>query len=93
MLVLYPGRTKRFVYDMLLCGYNPIRMSTGNQPASKRTYTRLDFTLEQEEELIDYVKVNPALFNPTMDLYKNKMYRDRLWEELGSKLGKTGNLQ
>lgn len=60
--------------------------------ASKRTYTRLDFTLEQEEKLIEYVKTNPALYNPKEALYKNKTYRDRLWEDFGSSIEKTGKI-
>lgn len=66
-------------------------MVTNSQTTTKRTYTRLEFTLEQEEELIDYVKLHPALYNPEEQMYKNKMYRDRLWEELGTKWNKTGN--
>lgn len=66
-------------------------METNNQPKTKRAHTRLEFTRTQEEEIIDYVKLNPALYNPNVPLYKNKMYRDRLWEELGAKWNKTGN--
>lgn len=58
---------------------------------TKRTYTRLDFSLDQEEELIDFVKINPALYNPKEPFYKNKMYRDRLWAEFGEKINKSGN--
>lgn len=57
--------------------------------AAKRTYTRLEFSLEQEENLIDYVKLNPVLYNPKDSMYKNKMYRDRLWDELGEQLNKS----
>lgn len=66
-------------------------MATNSQTTTKRTYTRLEFTLEQEEELIDYVKLHPALYNPKEQMCKNKMYRDRLWEELGTRWNKTGN--
>lgn len=58
--------------------------------ATKRTYTRLDFSVEQEEQLIDYVKGNPALYNPKDVQYKNKNYRDRLWTEFGSTINKSG---
>lgn len=60
------------------------------QSTSKRTYNRLDFTLAQEEQLIDFVKSNPALYNPKEPLYKNRMYRDRLWGEFGDSISKTG---
>lgn len=62
-----------------------------NIPAAKRVYTRLEFSLEHEEELIDFVKLNPALFNPKNPHYKNKMFRDRLWQDIADKLKKNGN--
>lgn len=65
-------------------------MENASQSSSKRTSNRLDFTLDQEEELIDFVKLNPALYNPKNAHYKNKMYKDRQWLELGTKINKTG---
>lgn len=65
-------------------------MNKKTKPSTKRSYTRLDFSVEQEEQLIDFVKSNPPLYNPKDALYKNKMYRDRLWEDIGSILDKTG---
>lgn len=59
---------------------------------TKRTYTRLEFTLEEEEKLIDFVKSNSALYNPKDSNYKNKMYRDRQWEKIADDIGKTGGL-
>lgn len=56
----------------------------------KRSYTRLEFSLEQEELLIEFVKANSPLFNPKDSQYKNKMYRDRLWNQIGDKFGKSG---
>lgn len=61
-----------------------------SQSTTKRVYTRLDFTLDQEERVIDFVKLNPPLYDPKDAMYKNKMYRDRLWADLGSSLNKTG---
>lgn len=65
---------------------------TSNNTKTKRTYTRLEFSLEQEEKLVDYVKVNPALYNPKEEHYKNKTYRDRLWEQFGETINKTGSV-
>lgn len=65
-------------------------MNKKTKPSTKPSYTRLDFSVEQEEQLIDFVKSNPPLYNPKDALYKNKMYRDRLWEDIGSILDKTG---
>lgn len=58
--------------------------------SNKRSYTRLEFSLEQEEQLIEFVKANAPLFNPKDSHYKNKMYRDRLWNQIGDKFGKPG---
>lgn len=59
--------------------------------AAKRSYTRLDFSVEQEEKLIEFVKENPALYDPSNEHYKNRTYRDRLWTEFGITIGgKTG---
>lgn len=57
---------------------------------AKRAYTRLEFTTDQEEILIDFMKSNPPLYNPKDALYKNKSYRDRLWDDIGHKLEKSG---
>lgn len=62
------------------------------QAANKRSYTRLEFSLEQEEQLIEFVKANSPLFNPKDPKYKNKMYRDRLWNEIGEKFEKPGKI-
>lgn len=58
--------------------------------AVKRGYHRLDFSLEQEEKLIEFVRRNPALFNPKDVQFRNKTYRDRLWADFGSTINKTG---
>lgn len=67
-------------------------MQKPSDASTKRTYVRLDFTQEQEEQLIDFVKTNPVMYNPKDANYKNKMYRDRLWAEFGEKIDKSGNL-
>lgn len=61
-----------------------------SKSANKRLYTRLDFNTEQEEQLIEFVRENQALYNPINSLYKNKNYRDHLWVEFGGKIGKSG---
>lgn len=62
-----------------------------NKTVTKRAYTRLDFSLEQEEKLVDHVKMNSALYNPKDEHYKNKTYRDRLWEKFGETIDKPGD--
>lgn len=63
---------------------------TKNETETKRTYTRLDFSLEDEERLIEYVKSNHALYNPKDSNYKNKTYRDRLWDKFGQQINRNG---
>lgn len=58
----------------------------------KRAYHKLDFSLEEEESLIDFVKQNNVLYNPKHRDYKNKMFRDRIWEDIAATLKKTGNI-
>lgn len=65
---------------------------TTSTTTNKRSYTRLDFTLEDEEKLIDHVKSNPAHYNPSDINYKNKMYRERLWTKFAGTINKTGSL-
>lgn len=61
------------------------------QSANKRSYTRLEFSLQQEEQLIEFVKVNPPLYNPKDPQFKNKTYRECLWNQIGEKFDKPGN--
>lgn len=60
--------------------------------SSKRTYTKIDFTLEKEESLINFVKENEPLFNPRHELYRNRIHRDNLWLEISLVLEKSGEL-
>lgn len=66
--------------------------STTNKSQTKRSYNRLEFSLEQEEEIIEYVRANPPLYNPKEHLYKNKTYRDRMWNDFGAKIEKSGEI-
>lgn len=65
-------------------------MSEKEKSTAKRTYTRLEFDSEQEEKLIEYVKEHPVLYNPKDGKYKNKSYRDRLWDKFGTTINKSG---
>lgn len=69
---------------------NETKNTASNKAGSKRSYTRLEFTIEQEEQLIEFVKENPALYDPKDTQYKNKNFRDRLWNEFGNKIEKSG---
>lgn len=52
----------------------------------RRVYAKLPFTHDDEEKKISFVKLNPELYNPKHDIYKNKEHKDRLWNDLGKTL-------
>lgn len=56
----------------------------------KRNYIKLDFTLEEEDQIIDFVKQHPLMYNPKEPGYKEREKKDRLWNDLGEKLNKPG---
>lgn len=56
----------------------------------KRNYQKLDFTQDDETQIIDFVKQHSILFNPKDKDYKNKAKRDIVWNELGTLLDKSG---
>lgn len=56
----------------------------------KRVYNKLDFSPDEEVQIIDYVKQHPILYNPKNPDYKNKTKRDKIWNDLGIILNKPG---
>lgn len=67
-----------------LSSFKLIRMTT------KRNYTKLEFSPEEEVQIIDFVKQNPLLYDPKNVNYKNKAMRDKTWNDLGNILEKSG---
>lgn len=59
--------------------------------SEKRVYKKLDFTQDEESQIIDFVKQNPLLYDPRNADYKNKIMRDKLWNDLAEKMEKTGS--
>lgn len=49
-----------------------------------------NFTSQQREQLIDFVKSNEALYKVSHPEYKNTEKKDRLWLEIGTLLNKKG---
>lgn len=58
----------------------------------KRNYKKLDFTKDEESKIIDFVKQNPLLFDPRHVDYKNKIMKDKLWNDIAKTMEKTGFL-
>lgn len=59
---------------------------------NKRNYRELGFDLVQKEQLIGFVKANPALYDPKDKEYKSKQFQNRLLNDFGATIGKTGNI-
>ena len=52
----------------------------------KRTYTKLSFSQEDEEKIINFVKTNAELYDPKNGNFKNKSHKDKLWCEFAKSL-------
>lgn len=50
----------------------------------------MDFDEYEKEILIDFVRRNPPLYNSQHERYKDSELKNRLWEQIGEKLKKTG---
>lgn len=55
-----------------------------------KNYTKLNFSSEEEQTLIDLVRDEPCLYNVRHPQYKKFSYRKRKWDFIGGKLSKTG---
>lgn len=62
----------------------------GEKLAQKRTYVRLNFTQDEEEKIISFVKLHPELYDPKNENFKNKAHKDKLWNDLGKTFDKAG---
>lgn len=60
------------------------------QTKKKREYRRIQFSSEDEEALIEFVKTNQELYDPKHELYKNRDRKTQLWQKIASDLNKTG---
>lgn len=59
----------------------------------KRAYNKLDFTQDEEEKIISFVKINPELYDPKNSNFKNKIHKEKLWNDLAITMDKTGRFQ
>lgn len=58
--------------------------------AEKRNYNKLEFSDDDDTQIIDFVKQHPLLYNPKDREYKNRTMREKLWNDLGEKFCKSG---
>lgn len=50
----------------------------------------MDFNENEKEILIDFVRNNPPLYSQPHARFKDTELKNRLWEEIGKSLNKTG---
>lgn len=55
-----------------------------------KKYTKLNFSSEDEQKLIDLVRDEQCLYNVRHPQYKKFSYRQRKWDSIGEKLSKSG---
>lgn len=69
---------------------NQSETSKVSMTKSKLNYQRTNFSLEDEETLIEFVKTNAELYDPKHKLYANRIRKSQLWQDVASTLRKTG---
>lgn len=52
-----------------------------DQKGQKRVYTKLSFSLEEEEKIINFVKEHAELYDPKNKEFKNKGHKEKLWND------------
>lgn len=58
----------------------------GKDINQKRAYTKLSFSQEDEEKIINFVKNNAELYDPKNINFKNKSHKDKLWSDFAKTL-------
>lgn len=56
------------------------------QKGQKRVYTKLPFSSEDEEKIINFVRENAELYDPKNGEFKNKGHKDKLWSDFANTL-------
>lgn len=57
---------------------------------SKRSnYRRIDFSVEDEEKLIELVKTFPSIYNVSSSEYKDRFLRHKNWQTISENLSKS----
>ena len=69
---------------------NETREDTGEELIARRKRVYNNFTEEQEEAIVQWLKENPILYSKGMCEYKNKEKKAAMWVEMAFKLDITG---
>lgn len=64
--------------------------SKNHEQSSKRKYNKIEFTLEEEEILIELVKKNEILYNPRHKQYKDRNQKAHAWLDISREMNKKG---
>lgn len=67
------------------------KKKTTKKSATKSTYRRMDFNLDDEERLIELVKSNEFLFNVSHSSYKDRLKRIKTWDDIAQTLSKSSD--
>lgn len=55
-----------------------------------KKYNKLDFSEQEEEQLIDLVRKHQCLYNKKAKEYMNSQFKSRIYEEIGQAINKPG---
>ena len=67
----------------------PDLLATQKMARVQRTTT--SYSELQKEEIIEFLKVNPSLYEKRRADYKNIQLKESLWQQQADKMGTTGN--
>lgn len=59
--------------------------------SNKRKYDRIRFSLEEEKRLINLVRENRSLYDPSHKSFKDLPARRKLFDEIAEQIGRTGS--
>ncbi len=67
----------------------PVDLSPAEPPAKKEEKLR-QLTVEEEDDMAEWLKMNPCLYNKKLKTYRNTDMKKRLWEEKAAEFSNVG---
>ena len=61
-------------------------------PEAKRVKKTTDLTLEEEEDMAEWIAENESIYNKKMKDYKDKQKKDKLWNDKAEAMGRTSEM-
>lgn len=59
----------------------------------KRKYDRIRFSLDEEKRLINLVKANRSLYDPSHKSFKDLPIRRKTFDEIAEQIGRSGSFK